>query len=214
MAEDSRVPREREYSNLFPVVSAGVVHPSRKERALLSTAHEVVARPTLFVDGFLEDPYTIYREFQSQGSMHFLQWSEGCNYWTVFSYADVFSALKDQRLSARRTGSFLLSLPESERAQFSELVRLMGQWLLFMDAPEHSRLRKLMNKGFAPSAIELLRPQVETIVDRMLAPWSDIIAKFFGKPQHTVEETRVAQDALFRHYRVFPGTCRAAPSSS
>jgi cytochrome P450 len=136
----------------------------------LSTAHEVVARPTLFVDGFLEDPYAVYRQFQSQGSIHFLQWAEACDYWTVFSYAGVFSALKDQRLSARRAGALLLSLPESERAQFSEFVRLMGQWLLFMDAPEHSRLRKLMNKGFAPSAIELLRPQVEAIVDRMLEP--------------------------------------------
>jgi hypothetical protein len=200
----------------------------------LSTAHEVVARPTLFVEGFLEDPYPTYRQFQSQGSIHYLQWAEGCNYWTVFSYAGVFSALKDHRLSARRAGSILLSLPESERAQFSEFVRILGQWLVFMDAPEHSRLRKLMNKGFAPSAIELLRPQVEAIVDRMLEPmhraseaefmsqiahplpvyviaellgipktWhrqlvalSDIIAKFFGKPQHTVEEARVAQDAF------------------
>ena len=201
----------------------------------MSTAHEVVARPTLFVDGFLEDPYATYRQFQSQGSIHHLQWSETHSHWTVFSYAGVFSALKDRRLSSRRTGSFLLSLPESERAQFSEFERLLGQWLAFMDAPEHSRLRKLMNKGFAPSAIELLRSQVEAIVDRMLAPmhraseaelmsqiahplpvyviaellgvpeawwsqlvpWSDIIAKFFGKPQQTVEEARVAQDALF-----------------
>jgi cytochrome P450 len=202
----------------------------------LSTAHEVVARPTLFVDGFLEDPYAIYRQFQSQGSIHSIRWAEECNYWTVFSYDGVLAALKDRRLSARRTGSFLLSLPESERAQFSEFVRILGQWLLFMDAPEHSRLRKLMNKGFAPSAIELLRPQVEAIVDRMLAPmhhaseaelmsqiahplpvyviaellgasetrrqsqlveWSDMIAKFFSNYQHTVEEVRVAQDALF-----------------
>jgi cytochrome P450 len=212
-----------------------VVNQLRKEGTVLSTAHEVAARPTLFVDGFLEDPYAIYRQFQSQGSIHDLQWAESVNYWTVFSYAGVFSVLKDQRLSARRAGSILASLPESERGQFSEFVRLLGQWLVFMDAPEHSRLRKLMNKGFAPSAIELLRPQVEAIVDRMLAPlhhaseaelisqiahplpvyviaellgvsgarqsqlveWSDMIAKFFGKPQHTVEEVRVAQKALF-----------------
>lgn len=30
-----------------------------------------------------------------------------------------------------------------------------------------------------------------------LVTWSNIIAKFFGKPQHTVEEVRVVQDALF-----------------
>jgi cytochrome P450 len=39
-----------------------------------------------------------------------------------------------------------------------------------MDPPEHTRLRKLLNKGFSPAAIEGLRPQVEAIVDEMLTP--------------------------------------------
>jgi cytochrome P450 len=42
--------------------------------------------------------------------------------------------------------------------------------MLFFDAPEHTRLRKLMNKGFSPIAIESLRPQVERVVDRLLTP--------------------------------------------
>jgi cytochrome P450 len=42
--------------------------------------------------------------------------------------------------------------------------------LLFIDAPEHSRLRKLMNKGFSPTVAEALRPQIQLIVDRMLEP--------------------------------------------
>jgi cytochrome P450 len=42
--------------------------------------------------------------------------------------------------------------------------------MLFFDAPEHTRLRKLMNKGFSPGAIESLRPQVEKVVDRLLLP--------------------------------------------
>jgi hypothetical protein len=43
---------------------------------------------------------------------------------------------------------FLLTLPPEQRAEFSELARLLGLWMLFIDAPEHSRLRKPMNKGF------------------------------------------------------------------
>jgi cytochrome P450 len=39
-----------------------------------------------------------------------------------------------------------------------------------MDPPEHTRLRKLLNKGFSAAAIEQLRPQVEHIVDLMLTP--------------------------------------------
>jgi cytochrome P450 len=47
---------------------------------------------------------------------------------------------------------------------------MFSLWLIFMDPPEHTRLRKLLNRGFSPVAIESLRPQIEGIVDRMLAP--------------------------------------------
>lgn len=136
----------------------------------MSATYPTSSRPALFTEGFLEDPYPVYRHFLSEGGIHHLDWGGGRYYWTVFDYADVLTVLKDQRLSARRMSSLLHPIPEGERAQFAELERVMGQWLIFMDAPEHSRLRKLMNKGFAPAAIELLRPQVEAIVDRMLEP--------------------------------------------
>ena len=38
---------------------------------------------------------------------------------------------------------------------------MMGMWMIFMDAPEHTRLRKLMNQGFSPAVVEALRPQIE-----------------------------------------------------
>jgi cytochrome P450 len=133
----------------------------------MAATHAPLTKQTLFHDGFLEDPYRTYRKFLEADRIHKLDWG-GRNLWTVFCYDDCLAALKDQRLSARRMAAVLASLPEEERAQFSELQHVMGLWLLFMDAPEHSRLRKLMNKGFSPAAIELLRPQVEAIVDRML----------------------------------------------
>jgi len=45
---------------------------------------------------------------------------------------------------------------------------MLSLWLLFIDAPEHSRLRKLMNKGFSRLVVDGLRPLIEAIVDRML----------------------------------------------
>jgi cytochrome P450 len=133
----------------------------------LAATHAPLAKQTLFHDGFLEDPYPTYREFLDAGRIHQLDWG-GRNLWTIFSYEDCLAGLKDQRLSSRRMAALLDVLPEDERPRFSELQHVMGLWLLFMDAPEHSRLRKLMNKGFSPAAIELLRPQVKAIVDRML----------------------------------------------
>jgi cytochrome P450 len=78
--------------------------------------------------------------------------------WGIFQYADCLSVLKDPRLSTKRAGAMLRNLPEDRRAEFAELAHLLGLWMLFMDAPEHTRLRKLMNKGFTPAAAETLRP--------------------------------------------------------
>src|SRR5690348_12741163 len=64
----------------------------------------------------------------------------------------------------------LLPLPLSRQSEFKELARMLSLWLIFMDPPEHSRLRKLLNKGFSQASVEGLRMQVEAIVDRMLAP--------------------------------------------
>ena len=86
------------------------------------------------------------------------------------SYADCSSILKDSRLSAKRTGALLVGLPAERQAEFAELTRMLGLWMLFIEAPEHSRLRKLMNKGFSAAVAESLRPQIEAIVDRMLEP--------------------------------------------
>jgi cytochrome P450 len=63
-----------------------------------------------------------------------------------------------------------LTLPVSSQPEFSELSRMFSLWMIFMDPPEHTRLRKLLNRGFSPASMEALRPQVEAIVDRMLKP--------------------------------------------
>lgn len=50
---------------------------------------------------------------------------------------------------------------------------MLGLWMLFIDPPEHTRLRRLMNKGFGQAAAETLRPRVEMIVDAMLRSLGD-----------------------------------------
>jgi len=134
----------------------------------MSATQSSPAKKVLFSEGFQQNPYPVYRRLLEQGPIHYLDWGNGM--WGAFSYAECTSILKDPRLSAKRTGAFLLALPEEKRGEFAELVHLLGLWMLFIDAPPHSRLRKLMNKGFSPAVVDSLRPQIEAIVDRMLEP--------------------------------------------
>ncbi len=55
--------------------------------------------------------------------------------------------------------------------------------LLFMDAPDHTRLRGLISKAFTPRTIEELRPRIAELTEELLAPLRgtghfDLIADF------------------------------------
>jgi cytochrome P450 len=128
-------------------------------------------RKVLFTDEFVQDPYPTYRRLLAEGPLHFVDVSGGLwGIWAVFSHAECSAIAKDPRLSAKRIDRMLVTLPMDRQDEFKELVRMIGMWMIFIDAPEHTRMRKLMNKGFSPSSAEALRPQVEKIVDKILDP--------------------------------------------
>ncbi len=127
-------------------------------------------RKVVFTDEILQDPYPTYARLHAEGPLHYLDIGGKWAVWSILSHAECSSIAKDPRCSAKRARQMLLPLPLSRQSEFSELARMFSLWLIFMDPPEHTRLRKLLNKGFSPAAIEGLRLQVQTIVDRMLEP--------------------------------------------
>ncbi len=127
-------------------------------------------KKTLFSDDILQDPYPTYARLHREGPLHYVEVGSKWAVWSIFSHAECSSIAKDPRLSAKRAKQMLLPLPLSRQAEFSELARMLSLWLIFMDPPEHTRLRKLLNKGFSVAAVEGLRPQAEAIVDQMLKP--------------------------------------------
>src|SRR6202522_332463 len=126
-------------------------------------------RKVVFSDDILQDPYPTYARLHEEGPLHYLDVGNKWAVWSIFSHAECSSIAKDTRLSAKRAKQMLLPLPLSRQSEFSELARMLSLWLIFMDPPEHTRLRKLLNKGFSAAAVEALRPQVEAIVDQMLS---------------------------------------------
>ncbi len=125
----------------------------------------------LFTDDVLKNPYPTYAKLHEQGPLHLIEVAGKWAVWSVFSHAECSALAKDPRLSAKRAQQMLLSLPPSRQSDFKELAHMFGLWLIFMDPPEHTRLRKLLNKGFSPAAVESLRPRAEALVHEMLEPF-------------------------------------------
>src|SRR5262245_24701650 len=47
------------------------------------------------------------------------------------------------------------------------LYDLMTTWMMAIDGPEHTRVRKLVSRAFTPRAVEALRPDVQALAERL-----------------------------------------------
>jgi len=158
--------------------------------------------PVVFSHETLQDPYPTYTRLLEEGSLHYVDVGSNWPVWSVLGHAECSSIAKDPRCSAKRAQQLLLALPPSRQSEFAELARMFSLWLIFMDPPEHTRLRKLLNKGFSPAAIEALRPQVDKLVDRMLMPLKpgieiDLLSAFaYPMPVSVISEMMGVPEAL------------------
>jgi hypothetical protein len=115
---------------------------------------------------FLANPYPTYRALREAGPIH---WSEEFfgGAWLLTRHADVEGVLKDPRFSAQRTGAWVKDREEA-RGELSGFQSLFARALLFLDAPDHPRIRKVLNAGFRPDVIHQLVPHIEQIITELL----------------------------------------------
>ena len=74
------------------------------------------------------------------------------------------------------------------------LAESFRRWILYLDPPDHTRLRSLVMRAFTPRAIERLRMVIQTTVDRLLdemvaADETDLLGHFaYPLPVHVICE--------------------------
>jgi cytochrome P450 len=123
----------------------------------------------------LADPFPTLMAVRESGPVRRMTMRLGMPVWVVSRYEDVLAAFSDPRLSS-----------DPHRAPaFTELLRgdLLSRSMIGADAPEHTRLRRLVSKAFTARRVEALRPRVEEITDGLLdriTPQgrADLIAEF------------------------------------
>ena len=80
-------------------------------------------------------------------------------FWRLTRYEDVVRLLREVPTGVRLADGSLPGRVATPRA---------ADFMLQRDAPDHTRLRKLVSKAFTPRAIESWRPRAQTIVDGLL----------------------------------------------
>ncbi len=110
----------------------------------------------------LADPYPLYERMRTEDPVH---WDPYLHAWVVTRYADVIKVL--QVFSADRTPS-----PEKLAAlgmeQLGPIARVMVRQMLFMDPPDHTRVRRLAANVFTPRRVDGLRVRIQEITDSLI----------------------------------------------
>ncbi len=109
----------------------------------------------------LADPYPTYMRLRAAGPLcRFGPGSFG-----VTRHADVVALQKDPRLGSEFPDEYhRFSVGDGPASAFFSRI------MLYRDAPEHLRLRRLVGKAFTPAVVRRLRSYIESLVDELMTP--------------------------------------------
>jgi cytochrome P450 len=110
----------------------------------------------------LANPYPLYHRLRSEDPVH---WDPFLHAWVVTRYADVVTVF--QHFSANRTPT-PEHLATMGLAKLTPLAQVMVRQMLFLDQPNHGRVRGLASKAFTPRRVEVLRSHIQDITERLL----------------------------------------------
>ncbi|GCE02773.1 cytochrome P450 [Dictyobacter aurantiacus] len=110
----------------------------------------------------LGNPYPLYQRLRTEDPVH---WDHFLHAWVVTRYDDVRTVF--QQFSADRAFTDE-QLSTMGLEKLAPLARVMVKQMLFMDPPQHTRIRSLASKAFTPRRVELLRSHIQDICDDLL----------------------------------------------
>jgi cytochrome P450 len=113
-------------------------------------------------DRYFQDPLRVFARMREQSPVTSVITPEGQRAWLITRYEDVRKALADPRLSKDwrklRSPGFV---PDPS-------VGFLMAHMLNADPPDHTRLRRLVQKAFTPGRVAALRPRIEAITASLL----------------------------------------------
>lgn len=124
-----------------------------------------------FSEDFFRDPYVMYRALRDDAPVYY---NEQYDFYALSRHADVAAAFKDFGTYSSARGVTLEEIHSGEVAH--------GQSMIWMDPPEHRRMRSLVNKVFTPKAIQALTGVVRERIDFHLSKLNprefDVVSEF------------------------------------
>ncbi len=148
----------------------------------------------------VRDPYPLFEALRQQGPV---VWSNALEGWMAVSHEAVKQAARGSDFSVDTLTPFFATRTGDVTVQ--ELATFVRHWLVFTDPPKHTRMRAVMNRGFAASHIVrmegLIRKYVQGLLDAIGdRDEFDLIADFaFPLPAMVICGLIGVPDAIIPH---------------
>jgi cytochrome P450 len=128
----------------------------------------------------LADPYPFYRKLREADPVH---WDPFLHSWVVTRYADAVTVLTRSRAARTPSPERMRELGLQELAPYAAM---MMQQILFMDPPDHTRIRSVCAAAFTPGRIAGLEQDIRQHADALIdeaAPRGrmDLLADFASR---------------------------------
>jgi len=113
-----------------------------------------------------QNAYEIYAALREQGG---ILWSERHKAWLVSRYDYVKRVLLSPTSSVEKITPFVNQAGDNIHADMGFMHRIMEHWLPFMDPPEHTRLRLILQRSFTPRSLQahetMIREMARQVID-------------------------------------------------
>jgi len=113
------------------------------------------------------DPYPRYRALHEHAPV----FESVIDALVVVRYKDCWEVLRDNRLGKSDRGERdMVRMTDYQREQMAKRNPRASS-MLFLNPPDHTRLRSLVSKAFTPRTVERMRPEILDITDDLLDDW-------------------------------------------
>jgi cytochrome P450 len=149
-------------------------------------------------------PYDVWRRLRDEAPVYR---NDALDFWALSRFADVEAAHRDPATFSSAHGTVLEMMSPDP---------LPTAMMIFLDPPEHTRLRTLVSRAFTPRRIASFDGRIREIANGLLDEWADgepfdfvqgfaarlpsmVISSLFGVPDADQEAVRHLIDTLFFH---------------
>ena len=160
---------------------------------------------------FVDDPWALYARLHAVGGP--LYW-EDYGLWCLSGFEAVNGALRDRRLRRLPPPGLPETAPPAHLADFSAVE---AHSLLALEPPEHTRLRKLVNRAFVSRQVRRMAPGMRALAEartarlaeagggELIGTWATdipltLIARLIGVPEEEGPELRAWSQAMVKVY--------------